>query len=102
VTLIPVSKISLGFGAGDGGGGDSNKKGSQGTAGGATAEPLAFVVVIDDKVEMLSIKGDDGGGLGKLAELVPQVWETVRKFTGDKDKKKKKKEKEETEDATDD
>lgn len=44
-TVIPVSKVSFGFGAG--GGGDEKKKGGtgEGVGGGWSIEPLAFFVV---------------------------------------------------------
>jgi uncharacterized spore protein YtfJ len=49
VTLIPVSRISIGFAAG--GAGNEGKSGAgAGTGGGVTITPVAFVSIIDDKI----------------------------------------------------
>ena len=53
LTLIPVSKITIGFGAG---GGETGKAHS-GTGGGATVEPIAFVVVDGNgKAQILTLR----------------------------------------------
>ena len=84
VTLIPVSKISFGFGAG---GGSEGGKGQSGTGGGASVEPIAFVVVHPDgKTQILPI-GDKEGGLGQLAQLMPEALSKVKKFMAKKKEK---------------
>jgi uncharacterized spore protein YtfJ len=56
VTLIPVSKISVGFAAG-GAGGNQEKSGSgSGTGGGINVIPVAFIAIIDDRVEVHPIE----------------------------------------------
>jgi uncharacterized spore protein YtfJ len=83
VTLIPVSKISFGFGAGGG----SEGKGQTGTGGGASVEPIAFVVVHPDgKTQILPI-GDKEGGLGQLAQLMPEALSKVKQFMAKKKEK---------------
>ena len=83
VTLIPVSKISFGFGAGGG----AEGKGQSGTGGGASVEPIAFVVVhADGKTQILPI-GDKEGGLGQLAQLMPEALSKVKKFMAKKKEK---------------
>ena len=77
-TIVPVSKISLGFAAGGGMKDDKNGKG-EGTGGGATIEPVAFFVVRGDKVDLVTIKKEDIG-LGKFIDLVPQIVEKVKDF----------------------
>ena len=92
--IVPVSKISFGFGAG--GGGDEEKGGGgSGTGGGVSIEPVAFVVIVEGKPQLLSIKGKEVKW-SKLLELVPDL---VTKFgggkkkdEGEKEEKKKKKE----------
>ena len=55
--IVPVSKISFGFGAG--GGKKANKgDGGSGTAGGASVEPVAFIVIRDGKKVTLKVKWD--------------------------------------------
>lgn len=77
-TIVPVSKISLGFAAGGGMKDAKNGKG-EGTGGGATIEPVAFFVVRGDKVDLVTIKKEDVG-LGKFIDLVPQIVEKVKDF----------------------
>lgn len=77
-TIVPVSKISLGFAAGGGMKDSENGKG-EGTGGGATIEPVAFFVVRGDKVDLVTIKKEDVG-LGKFIDLVPQIVEKVKDF----------------------
>ena len=43
--IIPVSRVSFGFGAGGGEKDEAGKKSGMGTGGGASIEPVAFVVV---------------------------------------------------------
>ena len=76
VTLIPVSKISFGFGAGGG----QADKGQSGTGGGALVEPVAFVVIdADGKVQILTLK-DKEIGLGQLVKLMPDAVDKLRKL----------------------
>jgi uncharacterized spore protein YtfJ len=88
LTIIPVSKISFGFGAGG-----QEGKGQSGTGGGASVEPIAFLVIHgDEKVEIMTL-GDREMGWAQLAELVPGAIDKLKKFVG----KKKKPKEEETE-----
>ena len=82
VTLIPVSKISFGFGAGGG----QEGKGQSGTGGGATVEPIAFVIIdAEGGVQILTLQ-DKEIGLGQLAKLVPDAIDKIKKFVGKKKK----------------
>jgi uncharacterized spore protein YtfJ len=89
ITLVPVSHVSIGFGAGGGKQGRDGK-GGECTGGGVSIEPLAFVVIRDDKVEIISMKGEDST-IGKVIELIPEVVEKIRDFRGKKDKPEMKK-----------
>ena len=76
VTLIPVSKISLGFGAG----GAREGSGQSGTGGGASVEPIAFVVIdAGGKVQVLTLKEKEVSW-AQLIELVPGAVSKVREF----------------------
>ncbi|NKB68815.1 MAG: sporulation protein [Candidatus Latescibacteria bacterium] len=83
LTLIPVSKISFGFGAGGG----QEGKGQSGTGGGATVEPIAFLVIDGTgNVEIMPLReNSDSGGLGQLLELMPEALAKIKTFV---DKKK--------------
>ena len=81
LTLIPVSKISFGFGAGGG----QEGKGQSGTGGGASVEPIAFLIVdASGKVQIMTL-ADKEVGWGQIAALVPEAVEKMRKFVGKND-----------------
>ena len=81
-TVIPVSKVSFGFGAG-GGGSESGKKGGtgEGVGGGWSIEPLAFFVVGSEGARLYSLKHEETV-MGKLFDLAPKVAETVKDYVG--------------------
>ena len=90
VTIIPVTKLSVGFGAG-GGSKDEEKGTGEATGGGASIEPVAFFVIRGEKVELVTVK-KDGTGISKFLELVPKIMESVKDFKSDSGKKSSKKE----------
>ena len=82
MTLIPVSKISFGFGAGGG----QEGKGQSGTGGGATVEPIAFVLIDGTgKAQILTLREKEAG-LGQLAKLMPEALAKIKSFVGKKKK----------------
>ena len=92
ITIIPVSKVSFGFGSG---GSDIPTKKEENTFGGGagagvTIKPLAFLVIKPDDVELLQVS-DEGSKVSKVLETVPDA---VSKLL-DLFKKKKKEKKEE-------
>jgi uncharacterized spore protein YtfJ len=90
VTLIPVSKISIGFAAG--GAGNDQKAGSgAGTGGGINITPVAFITIIDGKVQVLPVNKSDPG-LAKILSLAPDLIKKVADFMN-KDKKNENKKK---------
>ena len=89
VTLIPVSRLSFGFGCG---GGDYGKQPDQmGAAAGAgvRVEPMAFLVVKDGVTRMLPVAAPAITTVDRAIELVPQVLDRVESFI---DRKKEEKE----------
>ena len=92
-TILPVSKVSFGFGTG---GGDLPiSKGSDpfggGTGGGVTIEPIAFLVIRPGKVELLQLQSADNTA-DRLVNLVPQVIEQIGSLIGKKTEKAEKEE----------
>jgi len=98
VTVVPMSRISVGFGVGGGSGegetpnpgkGKSKHptgkgKGSgAGTGGGATVRPVGVAIFSEDGVEIVPI-ADRPGLLDKLFEKVPELVEKVNSVMGDK------------------
>ncbi|MFH1943758.1 MAG: spore germination protein GerW family protein [bacterium] len=77
-TIVPVSRISIGFAVG-GGKKDSKSGSGEGTGGGASIEPIGFIVVRGEKVDLITVQKQDVG-LGKVIDLVPQIVERVKDF----------------------
>ncbi|TGC10677.1 GerW family sporulation protein [Methanolobus halotolerans] len=71
-TVMPVMKVSAGFGSA---GGERKKEMGTGFAGGGYAgvnmEPIAFVVISDDDVRLLSITGRHR--YSSVVDLIPEV-----------------------------
>ena len=86
VIIVPVSKISFGFGAGGGKGGSKDDGGS-GTGGGGSVQPVAFIVIQNGKVQLLPIE-EKGMTIGELLKYAPDV---IKKYKEFKDKRAAKK-----------
>ncbi|MBD3276322.1 MAG: sporulation protein [Candidatus Marinimicrobia bacterium] len=94
-TVIPISKVSVGFGGG--GGKQGENEGGTGAGGGAMIEPIAFIVVTDGKVQLLPLTSKDTT-IGKVIDLVPDILNRV----GLKDKKKKSQKSKDVDEDTED
>ncbi|MDD3147181.1 MAG: spore germination protein GerW family protein [Candidatus Riflebacteria bacterium] len=55
-TVIPVTRVSFGFGAGGGQGKTDSAGFGGGSGGGATIEPVAFIAISDKEVKLISLK----------------------------------------------
>lgn len=91
ITVVPITRISLGVGAG-GGTKDKKQVGGSGAGGGGglKVEPIAFLVIQKDQVSLLNI--GKRGPLDKLSEQVPMLlnkW--MEKHTADKKEENKEK-----------
>jgi len=91
ITLVPISKISVGFG---GGGVEfgNKKEGEQrpyggGNATGVKIEPIGFLIIKDGVVRMLNVTPPANTTVDRIIEMVPQVMDRVDAFI-DKQKKK--------------
>jgi uncharacterized spore protein YtfJ len=85
VTLIPVSRVSIGFAAG--GAGKDDKAGSgAGTGGGVSVTPIAFISIIDDRVQVHPVNKDYS--LAKIMSLAPDLMHKIGKFMKRDDDKK--------------
>ncbi len=80
VTLIPVSRLSYGFGCG---GGDYGKNGASSGAGcgaGIRVEPMAFLVVKGGVTRMLPVGTPAITTLDRVIEMVPELFDRVESF----------------------
>ena len=88
VTIIPVSKVSVGFG---GGGSDFvNKTGGEnpfggGVGGGVKVTPICFLIVKDGNVRMMPVAAPANTTADRIVEMVP---DTLDKLTAYLDSKK--------------
>ena len=87
VTIIPVSKVSVGFG---GGGSDFASKNTEnpfggGVGGGVKVTPVCFLVVKDGNVRMLSVPTPANSTTERIVEMLP---DTLDKITAYLDAKK--------------
>ena len=93
VTVIPVSRVSFGFGAG---GGDYGKSicmaietGFGGGAGaGVKVDPVAFLVVKDGLTRVMPVAIPAAATVDRVLDLVPEVLDRVQNFV---DKKREEK-----------
>ncbi len=86
VTLIPVSRLSVGFAAGGGDGGKSEKYGSgAGTGGGININPVAFISVCGEKVQVHPISASDSISLSQLLSAAPELFSKISKYFKKKD-----------------
>ena len=86
ITLVPVSKVSIGFGAG--GTGKEDKGGSgAGTGGGVTVTPVALVSISKDGVDVHPFE-KEWGDLGSLLALAPEAVKKLVKMFKKKEEDK--------------
>lgn len=91
ITLVPISKISVGFG---GGGielnskkpGDARPYGG-GNATGVKIEPIGFLVIKDGCVRMVNVTPPADNTVDRIIDLVPQVLDRVDAFIDKQGKK---------------
>ncbi|MEA1893588.1 MAG: GerW family sporulation protein [Euryarchaeota archaeon] len=89
-TVVPISKVSFGFGSAGGEGKRGEEGGfGGGGGGGAKIEPVAFLVVSEDEVKLLPAAGK-GIDLGKIVEAVPEVVDKLKSLRGNKEKEPEK------------
>ena len=81
VTIIPVSKVSVGFG---GGGSDFSNKNANaelpfggGVGGGVTVSPIAFLIVKDGNVRMMPVASAPNTTSERIVEMVPDLLDKV-------------------------
>lgn len=89
VTLIPISKVSFGFG---GGGGDYGKNAAQtnfggGAGAGVKIDPVAFLIIKDGVTRMLPVAAAPLNTVDRIIDMAPDVVDKVGKFFDKKEVK---------------
>lgn len=92
-TIIPVSRVAFGFGAG--GSEFSPKKDQEhnalfggGSGAGVSINPVGFLVVSAEGVNMISISSEGAGAFEKIIESAPAAFERVSNFLQKRKEKK--------------
>ena len=84
ITLVPISKISIGFGGGGVEFGPKRKDGPQpyggGNATGVKIEPFGFLVMKDGVVRMINVTPPANTTVDRIIDLVPQVMDRIDAF----------------------
>ena len=86
VTLIPVSRVSLGFGSG---GGDYGKAGQNNFGGGGVAgvkiDPVAFLVIKDGTTRVMPVAVPPVSTVDRIVDMAPDIVDKIGKFFDKKD-----------------
>ena len=85
VTIIPISKVSVGFG---GGGSDFVSKNVNkqenpfggGVGGGVNVTPVAFIIIKGDSVRMLPVAAPANTTADRIVEMVPDTLDKISAF----------------------
>ena len=93
VTIIPISKVCVGFG---GGGSDFVSKNANkqenpfggGGGGGVNVVPIAFIVIKGDSVRMLPVAAPANTTADRVVEMVPDVLDKISAFVESHTEKK--------------
>ena len=92
VTLIPVSRLSFGFASG---GSDFASKSQQtgknfggGAGAGVSVVPVAFLVVKDGSVKLISVAPPASDTAGRVVELVPDMFDKITAYLDKKNENK--------------
>lgn len=94
VTLIPVSKLSIGYGSGGSDFAQKNQKPGAANAFGGGAgmgvniTPVAFLVVKDGNVRMLGVDNPPSTTVDRVIDMVPDVVDKVTDFVSKKKEEK--------------
>ena len=88
IMVIPVSRVSFGFGTGGTAGNASKCAG--GSAGGVKVEPIGFMVIKDGTARMINISAPATTSVERVVEMIPDI---IDKVEGIVDKYAAKKEK---------
>ena len=90
VTIIPVSKVSIGFG---GGGSDFSKAPASGelpfgggVGGGVKVNPICFLIVQGGNVRMMPVAAPASTTADRIVEMVPDTLDKIAAFIDSKSK----------------
>lgn len=93
VTIVPVTKVSIGFGSGGSDYATKNYPQNRdnafggGAGAGVTITPVAFLVIRGDNVRMLPVAEPASTSVDRIIEMVPDLLDKVDGFLANRTKK---------------
>ena len=88
VTVIPVSRVSFGFGSGGSDYGKTTEKFGGGGGAGVTIEPVAFLIIKDGITRMMPVAVPAAATVDRILELVPELMDRVENMIAKKKEEK--------------
>ena len=93
VTIIPISKVSVGFGGGGSGFVSKNVNHGEnpfggGVGAGVKVTPIAFLVIKEGSVRMLPVAAPANTTADRLVEMVPDTLDKIAAFIDSRTEKK--------------
>ena len=85
VTLIPVSRLSFGFGCGGGDYGKQAPKFGGASTAGVKVEPVAFLVVKDGVTRVMPVAVPPVSTVDRIVDMAPDIVDKLGKFFDKKD-----------------
>ncbi len=80
VTVIPVSRVSFGFGTGGSDYGKSSDRFSGGSAAGVRIDPISFLIIKDGVTRVVPVAIPAVGAVDRVLDMVPEVMDRVEGF----------------------
>ena len=88
VTLIPISRVSFGFGTGGGDYGTAKTNFGGGAGAAVKVDPVAFLIVKDGVTRVMPVAVPAVATVDRVLDLVPEVMDRVENFINKKKEEK--------------
>ena len=88
VTVIPISRVSFGFGSGGSDYGQNAQKFGGGGGAGAKIEPVSFLIIKDGITRVVPVSVPAYTTASRVLDMVPETLDRVEKFISKKKEEK--------------
>ncbi len=88
VTVIPITRVSFGFGAGGSDYGKSVDKFGGGGGAGVKIDPVSFLIIKDGTTRVVPVAMPALGSVDRILDMVPEVVDRVEGFVAKKKEEK--------------
>ena len=85
VTLIPISRVSFGFGSGGGTYGQTSERFGGGGGAGVKIDPVAFLVIKDGTTRVMPVAVPPVSTVDRIVDMAPDIVDKIGKFFDKKD-----------------